>query len=118
MNKWWLIPLLVLAGCSQGGQDTVPTSNCKALLLWESPMDTVDGSPFNVEQVEKFTIYVSKKADWEQENVTLIMDVSDKYLISWEMNNLPPGENYFYMSVTTNEGDISGYSNIKGKICT
>ena len=122
--KRLLVAVVLLAGCSNGGGDNqsplpMPSPTpCSAILEWEPPTQRMDETPITKEEFSKFTIFVADKEGYEQFDLTIVMDISDVYLIQWEVKNLPSGQNWFYMTVTDTEGRESGYSNEVSKLCS
>lgn len=121
MNKYILALLFVLVGCEGGAQPGYlpipPSKDCTAIVTWETPIERTDGTELKIEDISKFTLYVNRRNDVDDTTLILTMDITDPNLITWQFENLVPGPNYFYMTVTDKEGNTSTYSNIKGKIC-
>lgn len=120
-----LIALLLLAGC--GGQNgdnpawppdpTDPNNICTATLDWAPPTGRMDTTPLRVEELQKFTIYINDAEGMEEARITMVIDLTDVYLIQWEIRNLPAGRHWFYMTVTDLDNLVSAYSNELTKVC-
>lgn len=126
MRYGLITTLLLLGGCSGGSggngpglplDPNDPTNTCIATLSWSPPTERMDDSPLALEELAKFTIYVNDAEGMEEARITLVIDLTDVYLIQWEIRNLPAGQHYFYMTVTDTEGLASGYSNEVSKFC-
>ena len=117
MKKLLLLVLVAALVSCDGGGITLPTG-CDANVNWSPPTERLGGAPLSVEELEKFTIYVSKTGDTDQKELERVLDVNDTYLISWRVENLGQGTHWFYMTATDTEGNVSGYSNILSMTCT
>ena len=115
MKGFWLILGLILVGC-EGGEDTVPAA-CSAMITWEAPTETYDGTPISTTDLSKYTIYMSEQPEVDEHYIELVVDVTDVNMIMMELKNISPGEHWFYLTVTDVENRISPYSNVLGKQC-
>jgi hypothetical protein len=114
MNRWWVVILILLASCV----DPVETpTDCIAAVTWQPPSQTLDGSPLTVEELRKFTVFLSSQPDTDDIFKQLQVDITNTYLITWEIKNIPEGAYYYYMTATDLEGNVSAYSNILFKEC-
>ena len=120
--------LLLLAGCPGGNNsppgDPDPSDTCTAILEWAPPTARMDESPLTLEELQKFTVYVNNAEGMEEARITLVIDLTDVYMIQWEIRNLPAGQHWFYMTATAlgtvpgQPNPVSGYSNELSKFCT
>jgi len=78
----------------------------------------MDSTPLTLNELQKFTLYVNDAEGMEEARITLVVDLTDVYLIQWEIRNLPAGQHWFYMTATDTENNVSGYSNEVSKFCT
>ena len=99
MKRIALLLLLVLTGCDGGGQ-TVPTSECIATVTWELPTTRLDGTPISAEDLSKITIYMSEAPFTDDMYKELVVDIPNTFLMTWEVDNIPDGEHWFYLTVT------------------
>lgn len=112
--KWLFLTLLViLAGCDSGSKSP---KTCSATVVWEPPTETTDGHELRLEDIEKFTIYISSRFSVDPEDLISVNNITDPNTIVWEMR-VDKGRNYFYMTVTDKGGVVSTYSNIILKQC-
>jgi len=77
----------------------------------------MDNTPLTLDELQKFTLYVNDAEGMEEARITLVVDLTDVYLIQWEIRNLPAGLHWFYMTATDTENRVSGYSNELSKFC-
>lgn len=114
-----LVSLLILAGCGGGGSPPSPPNpvGCTAAVQWEPSGERTDGTPMPVEEIAKFTIFVSNSPEIVEGALELEVDITDRHLTAWEVPDLRPGQHWFYMTVTDTEGRESTYSNVQGKQC-
>lgn len=120
MRKQLTILGLLLVGCSDNSSPpTEPDliNTCTAILEWAPPIKNMDGTSLELEKLQKFTIYVNDAEGMEEARIILVIDLTDVYLIQWEIRNLPAGLHWFYMTATDTENNVSGFSNEKSKTC-
>lgn len=119
MNKLLLALIFVLGvgGCEGADNAKPPQATCTATLTWEPPYDRVGGAPLSTAELEKYTIYISRQENTDTSFLLRIVEVSDTNLITYEVDDLPRGMKYFYMTATDMQGIESTFSNILSKIC-
>ena len=122
MNKYILLVLVILAGCDGGAPvsslaERPPQATCSAIVTWEPPAERTDGSELTKEELQKFTIYINRRDDVDENNLISIIDITDTDIVTWEVSDLTPGKKYFYMTVTDTDGRTSTFSNILSKLC-
>ncbi len=104
----WLLVGLVGCGGNDGGTLEVAINvDCTAFLQWEPATTREDGTPFSIEEIDRFDIFIGHTSHTPYK--TIIID--DKYLRSWEERGLEGGINYFTMTVTDDGGRISARAN-------
>lgn len=112
--------MVVLAGCGEGASTfSMPPSaaTCTATLTWEPPYDRIDGTPITTQELEKYTIYINRRETVDTNTLIAIIEVRDTNMITLEVDKIPKGIKYFYMTVTDTEGRESTFSNILSQIC-
>jgi hypothetical protein len=89
-------------------------NTCAILVSWVPPNTTLDGTVFiPAEYLEKFTLYSNRNQDPTRLNtLTLVIDITDPAATSFEFNQVPKGNHYFYMTATSIYGYVSPYSNV------
>ena len=114
--KWqyWAL-CLILVGC--GDSEAIPPADCSAILTWDPPLERTDGEVIDVDDLQKFTIYVSKKPSTDYDDIELSVDLDDVYLITWEVRNITRGKHWFYMTATDKDNNTSAFSNLLNKVC-
>ncbi len=116
MERILVVILLLLASCSDNINytDDVPVieDTCIATLSWETPTERIDGSKLMLKELQKFTIYMS-----DIKGLTRIIDITDVYLIQWEIRGLTEGLYWFYITVTDSGDRESSPSNKVVKEC-
>ena len=115
MIKW--LPILILLVSCEGGDTTVPTSDCIATLTWELPTQRLDGSIITLTDLSKVTIYMSEAPFTDDFYIESVSDVTNTMLVTWEVKNIAEGQHFFYLTVTDQDNNVSAYSNILGKVC-
>lgn len=113
-----LLAVSLVAGCgkSGGGNPSPPSVSCSATIVWEPPTERTSGQPLTLEELEKYTVYVSLRDSVEDQYIQQVIDV-DINLITLEVRDLGPGPHWFYMTVTDLDGITSTQSNSLGIIC-
>jgi len=100
--KSWLILLLVgIAGCgSDGGMqvevEITVLSDCTATISWKPPTERVDGTPFSVEEIGRYDLFIGLESGVYYRAI----GIEDKYLTQWTETGLLGGLNYFTATVT------------------
>ena len=122
-----LIVLFLLGGCGGGGSfggpgtptpnPPNPTDTCTAIVDWEVPDTFVNGDQLLHSDLQKFTLYINEESGMDQAKITRVEELDDVYLIQWTAERLPAGEHWFYMTITTTNGEVSRYSNEISKFC-
>lgn len=77
----------------------------------------MDGTPLPLEELSKFTIYMSESPDPADMLIELVIDVEDQNLISWEVRNLTVKQHYFWVTATDTDNRESAPSNVEDKDC-
>jgi len=113
MKMMLLALILMLVSCSGSSKP----QKCMATLTWATPTERLDGTPLSLSELSKITIYMSEQEDTDTIFLERVEDLHDVNFITWELKNLPPGQHWFYITVTDIENHISPFSNILGKIC-
>jgi len=114
---------LLLAGCSGGHdkhgrpEDPDPTNTCTATVDWEIPTTFVNGDQLLHTDLQRLTIYINEESGMEQSTITRVEELNDVYLIQWTVKDLPLGTHWFYMTITSIEGEVSAFSNELSKTC-
>ena len=67
-------------------------------------------SSLSPEDFEKFTIYVADKPGKNDSDLIMVIDVLDKYAITYRIEKLPYQESYIYLTVTLTDGRVSQFS--------
>ncbi len=120
--RWTLLLAAVLAVSSCGSDGSPPSppsaANCTAFLQWVPPIERMDGTPLTIAELDKFTIFVSESPDPRDMLITLVVEVTDANMISWEVVALSAEQHFFWVTVTDTEGRESGPSNVEDKDCS
>jgi len=115
--------VMLLAGCPDGGKippgqpDPDPTNTCTAIVDWEIPDTFVNGEQLLQSDLLRLTIYINEESGMEQSTITRVEELNDVYLIQWTVEELPLGEHWFYMTITSINGEVSAFSNELSKVC-
>ena len=83
---------------------------CAVNLIWEAPVMRKNGEPLSPENFEKFTIYVADKPGKHDSDLIMVIDVLDKFAITYRIQSLPNQESYIYLTVTLTDGRVSYFS--------
>ena len=108
--------LVILCGCH--GKSSSPPDDpspplpeyCAANIIWEAPTMRKNGASLSPEDFEKFTIYVADKPGKNDSDLIMVIDVLDKYTITYRIEKLPYQESYIYLTVTLTDGRVSQFS--------
>jgi hypothetical protein len=123
MKIWQLLLVVPIFSSCGGGASTeslgfLPEpATCSAVVTWEPPTETTDGTEISVEDISKFTIYINRRDDVTEETLVGIIDVMDTKQITYRIDNISKGRKFFYMTATDHEGNESTFSNILSKLC-
>lgn len=117
-----VLAFVILYGCGSGSSGSFATppagatptppviEYCAASIIWEAPVMRKNGLPLSPEDFDKFTIYVSNKPGKHEYDLIMVIDVLDKFAITYRIENLPYQESYIYLTVTLTDGRVSHFS--------
>lgn len=114
MKKWIVVLSLLLFGYDAG---VAAPASCDLLIEWEAPTTRLDGTFLPIEELEKYTIYVSRNKSTDDKMLIRVEDVLDVTLTSWYLLDVGNGRIYIYMTVTDIYGVSSAYSNMLDIVC-
>ncbi len=112
MKKIFALWLIILVGCESSAppdDPDDPVQTCAATIVWEAPSLRQGGLPFLLEDIERFTIYVSEAVGQLEFDLLLVLDVTNPMATTHRIENLPE-QSYIYMTVTDTDGVVSPFS--------
>lgn len=106
--------MLVGCGGNKNGMQvktiaTLPSEppDCTAYISWSAPTAREDESPFTVEEVDRYDIFIGLSSG----EYYRIIGIEDRYLTQWKEDDLEGGDNWFTMTVT----DVKGLESEKAE---
>jgi len=104
-----------LVGCGDSNavsyEPTGPQYQCGLFIEWEAPEFWADKeTPFELEHLDFYTIYVSRQADFSKRDFKMISVVEDPNLTSYVLSGLQQGKYWVTMTATVKQGDESAYA--------
>ena len=123
-NLYVILAALTLMACNGGSPPPnapkppePPPPVCEAFLSWTAPSERVDGTALNINELSKFTIYISWASGQQPEDIVAVVDIPDNYLVEWSISRNDPGTHWYYMTATDLDEQESAFSNEVNKEC-
>ena len=106
INTLLLLMVMAMAGCSDDGGSLDNPPAASASLSWVAPVTRDDGTSLSMAEIAGYKIYMGSNTT----DLTLIADITDSYIMEYEVTSLDSGTYYFAVSaydVDSTESDIS-----------
>lgn len=121
---------LFIAGCGGGSGSpkavtppivTPPPQPCTLTFSWTNPTHDVAEQPLDVDELKAATLYQFRIPMAAPEEADVIIDAGDPYTTMYTVNDVPPGDWWWTMTVSNLDADgnlqESGHSNELDKRC-